>query len=280
MAVSHKKIIEQVVEEYKGKEYVLGIMLFGSHALGFERAGSDIDIYIFVREEKRSGKKKYMLHGTEIGLTFLTIPTAARKMVYAQSKALLRNLMEGKVLYSIDSRLPFLQELAKRIKRRPYRQEWMILKRKRLTHFLESTKRLAEEGKDILALYSMNFAFNEAIRLFYYFRQWRPAKRTYILKELKEGDRKLYDLTKDYLSEENVKRKHDFLSQIITHVIAPHGGFLPKTWRVPLQYSFLTRPFYTPMMPSLDLLQEEFTQVLDEYGQNMVPIIPEAEAIL
>ncbi|MCK4649348.1 nucleotidyltransferase domain-containing protein, partial [bacterium] len=273
-----KEIIEEIVEEYKGKECVQGIMLFGSHVLGLETPESDVDIYVFVDKEENAKDTRQLIQGTEVGLTFFTIPTAARKMVEAQSRALLRNLMEGKVLYSVDDRIVLLQELARRVKRRPKREEWIILKRKRMSHFLESTERLVREGKEILALYTMNFAFNEAIRLFYALQQWRPAKRTYIMRELKESDKPLYDLVKQFLHEYNVEAKYNIFYRIITHIIDPHGGFLPKRWKVPLRYSHLTRPFNPAIspIPSFDFEYEEVSQALDEYGKNMVPIVPEA----
>ena len=47
----HRELIAKIVKEYKGKKYVQGVILFGSHALGIETPESDVDIYIFVDEE-------------------------------------------------------------------------------------------------------------------------------------------------------------------------------------------------------------------------------------
>lgn len=46
MVSKHRKIVEEIFEEYKDRDDVIGIVNFGSVAVGKERPDSDVDIYI------------------------------------------------------------------------------------------------------------------------------------------------------------------------------------------------------------------------------------------
>jgi len=254
----HQELITELVKEYSKKDEVLGVILFGSHALGIARSDSDVDLYIITDKDERIIQEK-IIKGVKVGFNILSLKKAANKIIYRSDPSLVRNFKEGKILYSREPSLPLLKNIAETlfsVGANPENEVSKIFKRQRLFHLLKDLKSLVNEDQ-ITALYTMNFTFNLAIEVYYRFNCWTRTKRTYVIKELAEGDNFLHQMCKDYLHQYNIVKKFKILEKMIKYILEPHGGFLPEEWEVPVKS-------ISDVIPKGDSKDLEAEEALDE----------------
>lgn len=233
----HEDLINKLVKEHSHKDNVIGIVLYGSHALGTARPDSDVDLYIITNNQEKWMQRR-VIDGVAVGLNMMSQETAARKIIYRLDPSLYRSFKEGKILYSSDPSIEHLKKVAEEMFKlggHPTTELSRMFKRKRFANLLEDLERLVKEDDPVIALYTMNFTFNQALESYYKFTRWTRTKRTYVMKELKEGDKFLYKLCNEYLQENNLKWKYKCLKKIVKYILEPHGGLPPEKWQAPLE---------------------------------------------
>ena len=67
-----QKIVDEIVEEYKNNEHVIGIRVFGSVAIGKERENSDVDITIIFDDDREWKLFKENRHGIAVDFEVVT----------------------------------------------------------------------------------------------------------------------------------------------------------------------------------------------------------------
>jgi predicted nucleotidyltransferase len=72
MVSIQQKIVDEIIGEYKNKEYVIGICVFGSVAVGKERSNSDVDITIIFDDDREWELFKENRYGVVVDFEVVT----------------------------------------------------------------------------------------------------------------------------------------------------------------------------------------------------------------
>lgn len=228
--------VRKLVKHYAAKDHVMGVIVFGSHGLGWAKPDSDVDLYIVT---ERSGKilEKRFVDGVEFGIEFVNFTDVYRGILTRRNTSYWRNFKESKILFSRHPSVPFMVEMASMLFTAgmpPLPPDYIILYRKRLYHILEDGDELLEKGDIPGLLYNDNLLFCDTIKKWFRLHNWLDTKRTYVMREIKEKDEYLYDLCAEYLLERDAAKKHETLRNIIVYVLEPYGGQLPEEWAIPV----------------------------------------------
>lgn len=225
---NRKETIEEILSRYKNKDYVRGIIL---------NLDAGIEFYILVDRGNMENKRREILKETEIEVNIISIEQAAQKIFKKLSPRLIRDFSQGELIYS-DNRMVFLIKsyAEKLVKERvqPPGGNWQTLWRWHLAQLLKEAQR-ASLKDDYLVLYLMNVIFNQGLFFHTMLCGWQERGRIEILRKLKRADEFLYQLVKDYLQESFLKEKFKTLKRIISYILKPHGGFLPREWEIPIR---------------------------------------------
>jgi len=72
MVSIQQKIVDEIVDEYKNNEHVIGVCVFGSVAAGKERSDSDVDITIIFDDDREWELFKEKRYGIAVDLEAVT----------------------------------------------------------------------------------------------------------------------------------------------------------------------------------------------------------------
>lgn len=72
MASVQQKIVREILDEYKNKEHVIGVCVFGSVAVGKERENSDVDIKIIFDDDREWELFKENRYGIAVDFEIVT----------------------------------------------------------------------------------------------------------------------------------------------------------------------------------------------------------------
>jgi predicted nucleotidyltransferase len=72
MASIQQKVVSEILDEYKDKEHVIGMCVFGSVAAGKEKIGSDVDVTVIFDDNREWELFKEKRYGIAIDLEVVT----------------------------------------------------------------------------------------------------------------------------------------------------------------------------------------------------------------
>jgi predicted nucleotidyltransferase len=228
----HQKAIEKIVSELKERKDLLGILLYGSLVEKEPRPDSDIDMLAIVTSPGWL-LKNFELDGIGVELFIFDITKVLCELCEGQSCYTVRNIGAGKIYYYSDPIILQIKEMGNELYKQgpPLPDELStFFIRLMYENAMSEVKRKCENPTE--TSYLVNWIFYMAIINYYQFRRrWLP-KWTYLLDDLKEKDKFLYEKVKLYFTEKDVNKKYELVKAIVAHTLEPVGGYTEEEWEI------------------------------------------------
>jgi len=209
---------QEFLENLKGREDVLGIILFGSYARGNHRSDSDVDLVVILNEGYRRAVEYKYKQAFEIIYT-----TAEGALDFWKShKDDCANLWEvAKILYDKDGTIETLKQEAENVIREGKKRidSYQIGQFKFSAEDELSAVESLIENDSTTANLVLQKTVSSLTELFFDLRQlWTPAPKQ-IFKKIQEIKPELYTLLQDfYATEQSLKAKLKTARAIVSSV--------------------------------------------------------------
>jgi predicted nucleotidyltransferase len=222
-------IIEEVVNELKSKDYVEGILLFGSCARDINLPHNDIDFYVLINRNWYQRKSKYY---KRVLIELFLNPYEQYLSYFKSDEDLFTAQMfaSGKILFDRNGKMSELQKIAKKILSERLELNKDIINEIRY-YVADANLDIKNELKvtEYQAMYIMNKTLELLLKSYFRIKKIPEPKYNYIIKKIEEIDPRLYAEIKSFFDENNPKRKFKFLKKIENAILEPIGK--PKlTW--------------------------------------------------
>lgn len=230
-----QEICNDIVEQYKQDQNILGIMLFGSAAQNKFDQYSDVDIYILLNKKGELSRNNFVKDKVRVDIIFNTAGEANSYL--KEEKGSIRRvtshmLAYGKILFQREGALKKAQFIAQRnlTLKTKYKDEEVLMHKYSIDDFWSEVQRDIK-NKDYLAFGLDSYLLvTNIIELFLNlngeFLQ-QPNEMTKLLERL---DKKLADLIENFYIENDIQKKKTILAGLVEYTYEKSGGPLPDSW--------------------------------------------------
>lgn len=232
-----KKIISNIVKEYRQDRNVLGVMLFGSAARNKFDQYSDIDVYILLSRKGKFSRKNFISQGRRIDIIADTVKEA-KSYLKEDKNNVKRNtshmLAYGKIFFQRSSVLKKIQRIAKDnlLLDTKHKNSEILMHKYSIDDFWGEVQRDVKSG-DVLAFgLDGQLLLDNILELFLkingtFFRQ--PNE---MMKTLRKLDAKFADSVRGFYAEKSIQKKKKILGRLAEYVYGLSGGKMPDSWSV------------------------------------------------
>ena len=229
----HRKAAEKVVNDLKKREDLLGVIIFGSVVEKTPKPTSDLDLLVIVSSFDW-GIKCFKIDGITVELFIRSILKVFNDIFYGENELIVRNIGAGKIYYTKENSIIFpLKKFAEDRYRKgppPCDETYIFLMRLMYTNAIDEVKRKCKDSTE--TLYLLNWILSKAIVDYYRLQcVWLP-KWSYLILDLKERDKFLYERCRHFLTEIDLERKYQSVKEIVEYVLKPFGGYTPEEWKM------------------------------------------------
>ena len=179
------------------------------------------------------GTKHFKVNGINVELFILNIFKILDDLFSGESELVVRNMGAGKIYYAKKNSIVFLLKkfAENRYKKGPPPKDetYIFFTRLMYTNVIDEVKRKCKDSTE--TLYLLNWIFYRTIVDYYRLQcVWLP-KWSYLISDLKERDKFLYERCKHFLTETDLESKYQTIKEIVEHILQPVGGYAEEEWK-------------------------------------------------
>jgi predicted nucleotidyltransferase len=232
-----KKIVDDIVVQYKKDKNVLGVLLCGSIVKNKFDRYSDIDIYILLKKKGKYARLNFIKNKIRVDII---VNTTEEARIYLKNDEynVQRNtssiLAYGKILFQRLKHLENLQYIArKNLKlRTQYSKEEVLMHKYSIDDFWGEIQRDIEKNDVIAFGLDSQFLLNNIIELFLklhgdFLRQ--PKEMSEVFRKL---DKTFWKKIESFYAVNDLQKKQKKLAELVRYIYKKSNGGLPHQWVV------------------------------------------------
>jgi predicted nucleotidyltransferase len=232
-----QEICNDVVEQYKKNQNVLGIMLFGSVAKNKFDQYSDVDIYILLNKKDKFSRINFVKNGIRVDVILSTVKES-REYLKKDKNALKRitsqMLAHGMILFQRGEDLKKIQLIAKKnlqLKTK-YKSSEILMHKYSIDDFWGEVQRDIQ-SKDYLAFgIDSHLLVSNIIELFLKLNGEFLRQPNEMMKILDKLDVEFSQLVKTFYESKNIQNKERILLELVNYIYKKSSGPLPDKWTI------------------------------------------------
>ena len=230
-------ICRDVINKYKRKKNVVGVMLFGSAVGDKFDLYSDIDIFVLVNKKIRYRRHNYLKNHRRVDIILNTIEEVKRYLQdekYNVRRNTAHMLAHGQILYQIDDNFTKLQSLARNILKSTtrYSNNDILMTKYSMADYWAKVQRDICNNDNVASDLDSNLLMNNVIEFSLklngaYFCQSREMMRV-----LSATDEMLAQKIWKYYQSNSTKSKQAVLVDIMQYTDKKLNASMSKSWTI------------------------------------------------
>ncbi|MEW5694143.1 MAG: nucleotidyltransferase domain-containing protein [Candidatus Hydrogenedentota bacterium] len=226
--------LQEIIRVYKsGNPAYMGALVFGSVVEKIPKPTSDLDIIVFMKPPFVESNVVKRVKGVKAEIYIRPFDKIVNAVCATRDFFYTRNIGAGLLVDYINPLVPALKRLAEI----NWRQGPLRLKtsshffiRHKLENMLSELKTRAND--EMVKRFLLAWDFDYAISAHYAMMQLYLSKWSYLMGYLKVRDKKLYDMSEEFLLSTDIENKERKLREIFDYIVAPFGGYPPNEWKI------------------------------------------------
>lgn len=232
-----KKICDEITNQYKLDDNVLGIALFGSVARNKLDQHSDIDIYVILDKKIDYSRKSFIKDGIVVDIIFDTLDEV---LIYLKedNENINRNtshmLAHAKIIYQVDNKFEAIIEKAKQNLKShtKYSKDEILMHKYSIDDFWIDVQRSYRNHDDMAFETNCHLLLNNIIELFFKINGYFLLQPNEMARFINEKDKIFGKYLDEYYKNKNPKDRLKVIPKIIGYIYSISGGLLPNTWQI------------------------------------------------